>query len=99
MPIEVTKGIDDVHTDGEQSASLEQQGNDRPQGDNDYDVEEVEQVYRKLDLRIIPGMTGSLQRIFALKLTIHSFLDPVFSLLCHSFQHWYCSDHEQGATS
>lgn len=69
----------------------------------EYDVEQVEKVYRRLDFRIIPGIPLPIPhshlavtvrwRIFLL--TSDSLLDPVLLVLSYPLQYWAGTDHER----
>lgn len=93
-----TAGISAVPKDvGE---DLEGRSNSQPQIE-DFDVETVERVYRKLDLRIIPG-TSFFASLVCPPMSIltscpSSLLGPVLLVFCHPFQHWHCPDYEQTA--
>ena len=69
------------------------------------EIEKVERVYRKIDLRIIPGKTQHSIHIPDEKTPRYSddlscsILDPVLSLLCHPLQCRSCPDNEREATS
>jgi hypothetical protein len=61
----------------------------------EYSVERVEAVYRKIDLRIIPGTSRLLVFLHSQRLTkSHSLLGPLLSRLGHPLQHWHRANHE-----
>ena len=75
------------------------------QQDTLEEIEKVERVYRKIDLRIIPGKTQHSISIpygkspkYSNNLSC-SILDPVLSVLCHPLQCRSCPDNEREATS
>jgi hypothetical protein len=82
------KGLDAVYAE-------EGPGGTQPE---DYDIQTVERVYRKLDFRIIPGMSLCVPSTYqsgALIINTSSLLGSVFPLLRHSLKHRHCSDDEQ----
>lgn len=63
---------------------------------DDIDLARIDKVYKKLDLRIIPGKKPFWLCCceFALTETSCSFLDTILSLLCNPLECRYCSDDE-----
>lgn len=93
----------DERNDGQklQKASLDDSGDAEVGGTNDVvSFERIDQVYRRLDLRIIPGASPWLCHYHTVGrneraiLRSGSVLDPVLPLFSHSIQCRSCTDYE-----
>ena len=81
-------------------ASLDGSGNVELGGSSDdVSLERIEKVYRRLDLRIIPGLSSQPPpNRRGTRLNVHSLLGTVLPLLSHPLQRWSRADDESRDT-